>query len=402
MRRITLLPLCLLGCLLSVAHPCGAQTDFDIGNKEGLSRNPAGVRLLLRTTDGRLTFHLFETIPVELNFSSSRPSTYSIELDESMNFAGWTHTFEVEPEKTVLLTLLERGLRGVICCDSDRRSLSHHPTVLKRELTDYLRFEKAGTYRLYLTTRRVFKGERKYDDFSASKILLTSNILTLTILPDDPEWDAQRLAETLRKLHDPHVKANYDALKHAIDSIGSSSRKFVAEANRLNQTELVQAQKALNALDTPEAIRERMNLMNIMPKEETSSEGDFVGGIELWQPLLASSMRPDLVIAAMEARAEDPDFGVDYDYVVWWARYIVARDHVELFRPFLDETDHHKRLHPSLESEVAAKRDIVLRLELLLALKKGGAKDITAVTIKTVKADIADQNKGNSHPPASF
>src|ERR1700731_5036347 len=107
MRLAGLRPLFVLGCLLSVAYPTRAQTDFDNGNIQGLRRNPAGLKLELRTKDGRLTFHLFETIPVELEFSSSRPSTYSIELDESMNFAGWTHKFEVEPQEAVLLTMLE-------------------------------------------------------------------------------------------------------------------------------------------------------------------------------------------------------------------------------------------------------------------------------------------------------
>jgi len=147
--RAAPLPLCFVVCMLSAVHLCSAQTDFDIRNKEGLSRNPAGLTLLLKAEAERQTFHLFETIPIELEFSSSSPSTYSIELDEAMNFAGWTHRFQVEPENSVLLTELEWSSHGVVCCDSNRRYLSQQPTVFKRDLTDYLRFEKAGTYRLF-------------------------------------------------------------------------------------------------------------------------------------------------------------------------------------------------------------------------------------------------------------
>jgi hypothetical protein len=332
MMRAALLPLSFLLCLLSAVHLCGTQTDFDIRNKEGLSRNPAGLTLLLKAEAERQTFHLFETIPIELEFSSSSPSTYSIELDEAMNFAGWTHRFQVEPENSVLLTELEWSSHGVVCCDSNRRFLSQQPTVFKTDLPDYLRFEEAGTYRLFFTTRRVFKGPGKYMDFTASKMLLTSNILTVTILPDDPEWDAQRLAETLWTLHDPHVRANYCALEQKINETESETARYFAFANRLNQTEFAQAQKALNALDTEEAIRERVRDMEMVSSEERMSEREFGGGVLLYQPLLASTTRPALVVRAMEERAEDPAFGVDYDYVEWWAKYVALRHHNELFR----------------------------------------------------------------------
>jgi hypothetical protein len=71
-------------------------------------------------------------------------------------------------------------------------------------------------------------------DFTASKMLLTANILTVTILPDDPEWDAQRLAETLRTLHDPHVRANYCTLEQKINETESETARYFAFANRLN------------------------------------------------------------------------------------------------------------------------------------------------------------------------
>jgi hypothetical protein len=119
----------------------------------------------------------------------------------------------------------------------------------------------------------------------------------------------------------------------------------------------------------------------------------------LYQPLLASSTRPDLVVESMETRAESPDFGVDYDYVDWWAKYIVLRDHVELFRPFPDEAEHQKKIHSFLEYEIVAKQAIVLELESLSAAKKGMAKDITTLTIKSVKADIAYQSNAKSKLP---
>jgi hypothetical protein len=315
-----------------------------------------------------------------------------------MNFAGAAHNFDVEPENSVLLTELEWGSHGVVCCDSNRRYLSQQPTVFKRELTDYLRFEKAGTYRVFFTTRRVFRGPGKYMDFAASKMLLTSNVLTLTILPDDPEWDAQHLAETLRTLHDPHVRANYRASEQKIKKIEPETARYFASTNRLDQTELAQARKSLNALDTQEAIRERVQNLEMVSSEERMSQREFGGGFLIYQPLLASTTRPDLVVAAMEERAGDPAFGVDYDYVEWWAKYVVLRDHIELFR---GEAEQQKRIHSFLEDEVAAKKDIVLRLDSLLASKVGMAKDVTTLTLKAVKTDIAYETSGKVQTSAN-
>jgi hypothetical protein len=399
MRHRILLPLWFASCLLASAGACGAQTDFDIRNKEGLTRNPPGVTLSLRTQDGRLTFHLFETIPIELAFSSSRPLTYSIELDETMNFAGWTQKIEVDPDSAVLLPFSGFYMHGVICCSSDRQYLSKQATVFHRELTDYIRFEKEGTYRVFFTTRRVFDSPRKYDDFGSSKILLTSNILTLTILADDPDWDTQHLAESLQKLHDIHVKANYRAVENAIEEIKSESGRYEAIANKLDRTELAQARRALNALDTEDAIRERIQMMDMLSKEQIRSEREYGGEMGLEQPLLESTTRPDLVVDFMQDRARDPDFGVDSDYTEWWARYTVVRDHKELFRPFRDETEHQKGLHSFPQYELAAKRDIVLQLESVLSSKRGPAKDTTALTIKIMRADIEYQTKDKKQTP---
>ncbi|MGA9885408.1 MAG: hypothetical protein WBQ34_16960 [Candidatus Acidiferrales bacterium] len=401
-KRMALLSSALLASLLPLAHSGAAQAGFYTRNKAAIDRNPPGVKLLLRTKEGRRTFHLFETIPIELEYSSKHPETYSIELDEVMNVGGQKHKFEIEPENAVLLRTSEFGPVAFSCCESYRRYLSKQPRVLRRELTDYFRFEKAGTYRLFLTTWRVFKGPGKPDDFRPSKTPVTSNILALTILPDDPAWDAQRLAETLQKLKDPQVIANYHALEKAIKNIPSQTGQDVATANRLNQTEFVQAQKALNVLDTEAAIRERVMLMNMMTKAEISAERELGGGSLLQQPLLASTTRPDLLVAAMEARAAEPDFAPDYDYADWWARYAVLRDHRELFRPSLDEKDGAKMLSSILRFEIAEKQEIVARLESLLATKRGTAKSLTALTIKTVKADIAYQLKAKRQAPTDL
>jgi hypothetical protein len=135
------LPLLLIGC------PCTAQTNP--ARPAGMllhDQNPPGLNVTLRTRGAKTTFHLFETIPIEVAFSSTKPSVYSIELDEGMNFAGNTNSFEVSPADSVVLTSPAGATSAVVCCANDRRYLFAQPTVLVRELTDYFRFEKPGTY----------------------------------------------------------------------------------------------------------------------------------------------------------------------------------------------------------------------------------------------------------------
>jgi hypothetical protein len=129
---------------LLVKFLCFAQTNFERENKEALDRNSPGLRVSLRTQDGRGIFHLFETIPIELDFASTHASDYSIELDEVMNFAGQTNRFEAFPGDTILLPAPVGSSRGVVCCETHRRYLSSQPSILERELTDYLRFERPG------------------------------------------------------------------------------------------------------------------------------------------------------------------------------------------------------------------------------------------------------------------
>ncbi len=381
-----LVSLSLLSCLLSIVRPCGAQTDFALRNKEGLSRNPAELKLFLRTEDGSATFHLFETIPIALEFTSTRPSAYSIELDEMMNFAGQASTFEVSPADSAFLPYPANGSPSAVCCSSDKRYLSLRPITLRRELTNYLRFERAGTYSVFLVTNRVFRGLGRRDDFDPSKLTLTSNILTLTILPDDPKWDSQKLTEALRELNDPRARANYYAALRRAKRLERETEEDFARSNRVSQTEYVKAQEALNALDTEEAIRERVNLMQMESKSELEMSRTGDSATLLPQPLLASTTRADLIVEAMKKRAEQPDFGVDFAYVQWWVKYLVQREHPELFRPLADEAEREKRIRQYSGFCFQAERALIGDLDALLATKTGNSADVTAVTIRVLKS----------------
>jgi hypothetical protein len=386
LRRVGL-PLLLIGC------PCAAQTNP--ARPAGVlphDQNPPGLNVTLRTRGAKTTFHLFQAIPIELAFSSTKPSVYSIELDEAMNFAGNTNSFEVSPADSVVLTSPAGATGATICCASDRRYLSAQPTVLVRELTDYFRFEKPGTYSVQYFTRRVFRGLGSSNDFNASPLTVTSNVLALTILDDDRDWDARTLADVLAKLDDPRIRQSYIAGAKRNKRLDSETAQDFAVENRLDQMEFALAQKTLNTLDTEEAIHERVHRMALESKSDRDASRRFGSFALLPQPLLRSTTRPDLVATALKEQAEQPDFAVSGGYVYRWAQFLVQRDHPEIFRLNGDSyAENQDNLRHYATYLYEAERGLVQMLDSLLPSKQREAAEATSVTIRVVRKFSAQE-----------
>lgn len=400
MVRATTPSVCLLCFIVSGGVSSFGQTDFESLDKQARDKNPSGVDVTLRTTSGRSIFHLFEAIPIELVFQSSNPRTYSIELDEVMNFAGQANRFAVFPTDSVQLTMQAMSLSGTstaVCCGTDRRYLSLQPTILKRELTDYMRFEKPGTYSIYYATRRVFRGRIDTLAIEMSSLTLTSKILTLTILPDNPEWDSVQLSKILKILGDPGVKAEYARALAHLTTLAEAARDFY-QYNRLSQTELAKAQKALNMIDTEEAIRKRVELMQMNTKDELESMRRFhLEAVEA-EPLLKSTTRPDIFVRCMRERIEAADFGVDYNFYWWWTQFLSQAETPGCCRPPTSVSFSPPApiippimppdYHPVPQDHVA-RRDTVSPtavIQAALVNKKGEAANVTALTLKLIDA----------------
>jgi len=208
-------------------------------------------------------------------------------------------------------------------------------------------------------------------------------------LPDDPEWDAKQLADTLNKLEDPDVRTRYDAaMRHASQLQSETARNFYNQAH-ISQTEFVRAQKALNVIDTEEAIRKRIRLMRMNSQEHLK----MMRNLHTWapesEPLLSSTTRPDIVVACMRERAETPEFGVDYNYVYWWSRFLAQQEHPDLFRPSDGGRDYGRERSSAYAAAThTATREIAVILRAVLANKKGDAADLTALTLKVVDSSL--------------
>ena len=362
---------------------------FEKSNAEAARNNPEGLRVELRTRGEKSTYHLYENIPIDLIFSSSKPATYSIELSEGMNAAGDTNRFVVDPIETVF----ENNIlpHGIICCGSDRPYLRHEPIVLHRDLSSFLRFEAPGQYQVFYTTRRVFRGKANSNSKDVyqeqSELTVTSNLLTLTILPDDPQWDARRLREVLRQMEDPDVRAAHDRAVAAVDR-GSVLAVDLASLNELAETEFERARIELQALDSEEAIEERVLLI---PKLERHTYAN--------PDAIASTTRPDRMFSAMQKRAEEIDFGVDDNYVALWASVRAKRDHPELLRPTQTEEVRQQRMVLYEQARSVAARQILQLLEASVSRKSRVARTITQHTIQDLRSDNSDRRQATK---ASF
>jgi hypothetical protein len=200
------------------------------------------------------------------------------------------------------------------------------------------------------------------------------------------------LEEVLRTLGDPRVRANYGA---AMDLAGRAQTETARDwtmANRVNQTEFVRAQQALNALDTDEAIEQRVRLMKMESKSELEDTRRLGLAYNFSQPLLESTTRADLVVSAMSDRAKRPDFGVDYDFVQWWAEYVVQRDHPELFRPVANQAEREAALRTYQTYDDEAQREIATTLDHLLSSKTPAAAQVTRATIRLIKSFARPQH----------
>jgi hypothetical protein len=162
--------------------------------------NPADVRLTARIRGGETTFHLGEVIPLELSFTSPTEKKYELDMagyDRSGRLGE--ETFAIKPESGwhdplylyfhAYQGFIGGGLRGF-------EILSSKPTLVLLELNEWVRFETPGQYRVTVTSTRLSKVDGQF----GHGIAVTSNELSLTIVPATPEWQQETLQHAMATL----------------------------------------------------------------------------------------------------------------------------------------------------------------------------------------------------------
>jgi hypothetical protein len=187
MRPLTLLLLVGIG----VVHTC-AQ-----------SRPPVDPRIVLEVSiaTNQREFHIGETIPLQLNFTSTVKKVYEINMaqyDRSgrMNYEH----FIISPAKGAVdpLPTYTGGMGGL----STSRFLSSESATIKLNLNEWVRFTQPGEYRLVVSSSRV--GARDHSSpLGISPATARSNEITVKIVAADSRWQKRVLRDAVRNLDAP-------------------------------------------------------------------------------------------------------------------------------------------------------------------------------------------------------
>src|SRR5437868_9733881 len=185
------------------SQPLNSDDPFAAKHRELLAKNPEDLSSTLQLKNKQVRFHPGEIIPLELRFASSLPNAYV------MDNAGYDRSGRLDIDKFVidrnedaidplheyytggLFWFMGGGLRGIAALDET-------PQLINAELNEWLRFDKPGKYRLYVVSGRITKGKPYHS--SNTSISPTSNLVEFYIVPRDPQWEKQTLAEAVKSI----------------------------------------------------------------------------------------------------------------------------------------------------------------------------------------------------------
>ena len=164
-------------------------------------------QLQVRTAEGQTLYHIGERIPLELSFTGPENKRFEINMAsydrsgrmgyEEFNVgpaAGWADPLHVYFGSSS--GFIGGGLTGF-------GSLSAKPTVIKLNLNEWVRFDRAGTYTVVVVSHRVSdistgSGSR----FGVPSLSLTSNPIQLCIIPPTRAWQRAKLSSIVKELEE--------------------------------------------------------------------------------------------------------------------------------------------------------------------------------------------------------
>jgi hypothetical protein len=231
-------------------------------------------------------FHLGETIPLQLSFSSTVKEHYQVNMAQydrggRMNY----ERFEVSPANGAVdpLPTYTGSLGGL----TNFKYLSPEPWIIKLNLNEWVWFSQPGDYRIVVSSRRV--GVRDPSKaFGTTLAIARSNVVAVKIVPANPEWQKQVLREAVATLD---VSAPAKAQPEKMEQYTASRRR---------------AFQTLRFLGTADSIRELAKRM----RAEDSGGLDYICMLGL-----ISSPERDVARTALEAELADPDHPIDGNFL---------------------------------------------------------------------------------------
>jgi len=196
-----------LGLALTLAAPAPAADDFDAGQSAALTQNPAGLICALSLPDGKTQFQQGEVIRLTLSFTSDRPGAYQMrrwpfERMDSPHVSPSEGTADPMADVPPPRFFSYNGPPPPAPV-----AIGNKPVTVPMTVNERLRFDKPGTYRLYVTSSRVTDGKVKVNNpFDAGKTITTaSNVVQFQIVPADPAWAHAQAQAALVEVQDHYT-----------------------------------------------------------------------------------------------------------------------------------------------------------------------------------------------------
>ena len=202
---------CLL--LLNATAVAWAQDSFLEEWTAASSNNPAAVQFRVRLPEGRSSWYIGEIIPLRLEFSSSSDGKWlvSSRTGDRVGRLNGVDEFNVDPASGTSdplhgLPSTAGVIKGVFSAPDP---LGSEPVEIIRDLNERVRFERPGSYRLYVTSSRVCHAREPGRDRHAplcspsEKTEIVSNVVSIDIAAPPAAWARDRLRAALEVLDNP-------------------------------------------------------------------------------------------------------------------------------------------------------------------------------------------------------
>jgi hypothetical protein len=279
-------------------------------------------------------FHMGETIPLELSFSSTVKDHYQVNMaqyDRSgrMNY----ERFEVSPASGAVDPLpTYMGSMGGL---TNFKFLTPEPWTTTLNLNEWVRFTQPGDYRIVVSSGRV--GARDPSSMSGtSPITVRSNEVALKIVPANPEWQTKILRDAVAIL-DAHPPAK-----------PQQTEQYTASRR--------QAMETLRFLGSGDAARELAKRMR----------GEDSGGLDYVCMLgLISSPEREIARTALEEGLADPDHPIDINFL-----YALRMINSDPNAPNANWREAQQRVDEELFAALPGKRGKALSISLSTAVNE--------------------------------
>ena len=342
---------------------------------------PPDLHYTLRTTDGRMQFHLGEAIEVEELYSSDIPGKYLKD--------GHPTAFTFQPDAGVVDRSRDTGERSAnpillancqvgsgfsTGCFGHTGDYSLGPTPLRfpRVINYQFQITRPGLYRLTGTTASVVLAGQPEGERSPIPLRSTLDIELI----DDPPWSHNRVSETVAAFQRAQAgfrEKGWGRLKpqnvYGNDALGKDAGRepSIFQAYEELRGKIAKAAAELRFLDTEESLTEIVKLYDGSETLYGSSNSLYYGIIQSKHHALATEL--------LEARMVEADFMVSERLL----DQLVAMKLRVQFPSAFDGTDSDALLYPAAREIL---HDYVLALGKSLADKDGEALRASAATFR--------------------